>query len=213
MDFLSTWWNGLEPLTRWFFGVAIFFSIFFLWQLIMSFVGLTGGDGALDSHVESTDVHHTPSDADASVAAFKLLSFRSILAFFTLFFWSGALSLQSHAALTKALGFAMVWGLAAMSVVALLLYLMKRMTETGNLRYSTCVGADATVYLDIPAGGVGEVRMLCSGVMTHLKARAATSGGLKAGTTVRVVKLLGIDTVEVTDVKSLANNEGKAVAS
>jgi hypothetical protein len=213
MEFINTWWAGLEPLTRWFFGVAIFFSIFFLWQLIMSFVGLTGGDGALDSHVGSTDVHNSPSDADASVAAFKLLSFRSILAFFTLFFWSGSLSLQNHAPLAKALGLAMVWGLAAMFLVALLLYLMKRMTETGNLRYSTCVGAEATVYLDIPAGGVGEVRMLCSGVMTHMKARAAADVAFKAGKAVRVVKLLGLDMVEVTDTNSPVTSEGKAVAS
>lgn len=214
MEFLNTWWNGLDPLSRWFFGVAIVFSIVFLWQLVMSFIGLAGGDGGLDSHVEAPDAHHAPSDADASVAAFKLLSVRSILAFFTLFFWSAALGLQDHAPVARAMGIALVWGVAAMVLVALLLYLMKRMAETGNLRVATCVGTAATVYLDVPAGGVGEVRTLVSGVVTHLKARNAAADGLKAGTPVRIVKVLGQDTVEVTtDTKVPAAGGEKAVAS
>jgi len=210
MEFLHTWWHGLEPLTRWFFGCAFFFSVFFLWQLIMAFVGLTGGDAAVDSHVETKDVHHSPDDADASVAVFKLLSFRSILAFVTLFFWSGALGLQKHAPLTRAMGFALLWGMAAMFLVALLLYLMKRLVETGNLRFSSCVGESGAVYLDIPAGGVGEVRTLCSGAMTHLKARTTDAAGLKAGTTVRIVRIIGTDTVEVAAATGFAENERKA---
>ena len=104
MDFLSSWWGGLDSLTRWFFSAASVFSIFLLWQMIMAFVGLTGGDGAPDSQAESVDVHHSPADSDASVAAFKLLSFRSIVAFFTLFFWSGGLALQRQSSLARAMG-------------------------------------------------------------------------------------------------------------
>jgi len=210
MEFLNTWWGGLDPLTRWFFGAAFVFSVFLLWQLIMAFIGLTGGDGSIDSHAESVDVHHSPADSDASVAAFKLLSFRSIVAFFTLFFWSGGLALQRHATLTRSMGGALLWGLIAMVLVAALLYLLRRMAETGNLRYSSCVGVAGTVYLDIPAGGVGEVRALCSGVMTHLKARTTEPAGLKAGTDVRIVKLIGVDVVEVAAATGSAGSERKA---
>lgn len=213
MDFLNTWWGGLEPLARWFFSVAIFFSVFFLWQLVMALVGLTGGDGTIDSHVESTDAHHSPDDSDASMAAFKLLSFRSILAFLTLFFWSGALGLQRQASLRRAMAIALLWGLVAMFAVALLLYLMKRLTETGNLRVDSCVGARGTVYLDIPGGGTGEIRALCGGVMTHLKARTTVPGGLKSGAAVRIVKQVGPETVEVEDASSPAKCGEKVVAS
>jgi len=210
MEFLNTWWGGLDPLARLFFGAAIVFSIFLLWQLIMTFVGLSGGDGALGTHVESIDVHHSPNDGDVSTTVFKLLSFRSILAFCTLFSWTGAIELQHHAAMTRALGFALAWGLVAMFLVALLLNLMLRLAESGNLRYSSCVGGAGTVYLDIPAGGVGEVRTLCSGVMTHLKARATSPAGLKAGTAVRVVNIIGLDTLEVTEAAETTTPEGKA---
>jgi hypothetical protein len=213
MEFLNAWWGGLDPLSRWFFGVAIVFSIIFLWQLIMSFVGLAGGDGGVDSHVEAPDAHHAPSDADASVAAFKLLSVRSILAFFTLFFWSAALKLQEHAAVGPAMGIGLIWGVSAMVLVALLLYLMKRMAETGNLRYSSCVGCAGTVYLDIPANGMGEVRTLVNNVVTHLKARNAAAAALKAGTPVRIVKVIGPGAVEVSDQNVPAAGGEKAVAS
>jgi hypothetical protein len=53
------------------------------------------------------------------------------------------------------------------------------------------------VYLDIPANGVGEVRMLCDGVMTLIRARTTNGDGVKAGASVRIVRLAASNTVEV----------------
>lgn len=198
MEHMNAWWGALPPLTKGFFGVAILFSIVFFWQMIMAFVGLSGGDASFDSHVDASGAHHADNDNDASVAAFKLLSFRSLLAFGMLFAWDGALNLHAGMAVSKAMFFAVLWGLAAMVLVALLLHMMRRMSETGNPRFATCIGGIGTVYLDIPGGnGTGEIRMLCGGVMTHLKARDTAGKGLKAGATVQVVRLIGADTVEV----------------
>jgi membrane protein implicated in regulation of membrane protease activity len=204
MEFLAQWWGGLEPLTRWFFGIAFFFSAFFLWQLFGAFMGLHGGDGGMDSTADSPTIHHSPEDASASVEVFRLISLRSVLAFLTIFCWAGALELQARRTVGVALGLSFVWGIVAMVLVAWLLYGMRRMAETGNLRYNSCVGCEASVYLDIPAGGVGEVRTLVNGTVTHLKARHAAAAGLKAGTAVRVVRLVGPGTVEVTPVTKSA---------
>ena len=43
---------------------------------------------------------------------------------------------------------AMLWGAVAMVLVSTLVYLLRRMTETGNVRIATAVGATGTVYLD-----------------------------------------------------------------
>ena len=191
MDTLMSWWGSLQPLNQWFYIAAAFFSVFFLWQVIMAVIGLGGGDADFDTHVEPAWEHATPTDAGDTVLTFKLLSVRSVLAFFTLFTWAGALYLNRHLPVGRALVYAVLWGLAALAIVSLVFHLMKKMTESGTMNIRTCIGASGTVYLDIPAGSQGEVRVLCSGVVTHFKARTVDGAALKAGTLVRVVRPLG----------------------
>jgi membrane protein implicated in regulation of membrane protease activity len=196
METFSAFWQGLQPLNQWLFIAAAFFGVLLLWQIVMAFIGL-GAGAELDAHVESTAHHDSPGDADSSVVAFKLLSITSIVAFFTLFTWGGALYMSKGVPPTLALGYGVLWGVGAMFLVSLLLYGMRRMTETGNIRISTAVGSSGNVYLDIPAGGDGEIRVLCSGVVTHLKARSSDGAAIKAGTSVKVIKVTGANSVEV----------------
>lgn len=162
----------------------------------MAFLGM-GSVAELDAHVDSTLHHDSPADAANSAAAFKLLSVRSVLAFFTLFTWSGALYMAKGVSSTASIAYSVAWGFGAMFLVSLLFYGLRRMTETGNINLATCIGKTGTVYLDIPACGDGEIRMLCSGVMTHLKARSANGAAAKAGTVVTVTKMTGPNSVEV----------------
>ena len=199
MDTLAQWWYGLGGLNQWFYMAAAFFSVIFLWQMIMALTGLSGVGGPdIDTHVESGWEHDAPADAHDTLVAFKLVSVRSVLAFFTLFSWAGALYLGRHLSVVRALAYALLWGLLALALVSLLLNFMRRLTESGNPRVQTAVGAAAMVYLDIPANGTGEIRVLVSSVMTHLKARATEGAALKAGTAVRVTRMLAPDIVEVT---------------
>ncbi len=196
MAALNGWWSGLAPLAQYFYGGAVFFSVLFLWQLVMSLIGLAA-DHDLDSGVDDSGVHHAPEDADQTMLAFKLLSVRSLLAFFTLFSWAGALYLSHGRSTPRALGCALGWGIAGLVVVALLMHFLARLAETGNIRIESCVGASGTVYLDIPREGQGEVRVLCGGAMMVLRARAAAGAALKAGTAVRVVRALPPNLIEV----------------
>jgi hypothetical protein len=133
------------------------------------------------------------------MVAFELLSFRSILAFFTLFTWYTALTLARTGGkeLFWAISVGLLWGLAGMFSVALLFYLMRKLGETGTSRMETCVGTPGTVYADIPAQGTGQVRCLVSGVVTFVKARAAGGAALTAGTPVKILDQLDDTTVEV----------------
>ncbi len=198
METINLWWQGLEPINQWFYVAAAFFSVFLIWQLVATILGLSGShDADVTSQAEPNYEHQTPADAHDTVVAFKLLSIRSVLAFFTLFTWAGALYMNMKLSVGTSLGYGVLWGVAAMGVVSALLYMMRRMTETGTIDIKTCQGASGTVVLDIPAGGTGEIRALCSGVMTHFKARAASGQAMPAGKPVRVVRVLGPGTVEV----------------
>lgn len=197
METFSAWWSALAPLNQWFFIAAAFFSVFLIWQLIVSIGGLGGGEVVLDSHADAAWEHQSPDDAQQTVLAFKLFSVRSILAFFTLFTWAGGLYMSRGVALLPALLYSMLWGVVAMVVVSAMLYMLRHLADTGTMKIDTSVGQTGTVYLDIPAGGDGEVRVMCSGVMTHLKARTADGAGIKAGATVRILKTTGPNSVEV----------------
>jgi len=204
---MMEWWYSLpsiSPSLPYFYLGALFFSVIFGWQLIMSLIGI-GHDMADDvtSHVDM-GVDHTQLDPTANVdaheslLAFKLLSIRSILAFFTLFFWATALYLNSGNTAAMSLLYGVLWGVAAMVLVALIFHLMQKLTQTGTMQMTSCIGATGTVYLDLPTGGQGEVRVLVSGVMVHVRAKAVGGEALLAGTKVRVVRIIDPTTIEVS---------------
>ncbi len=207
MEALTAWWAGLTALNHGFYIAALFFSVFFLCQLVMAVVGLGSGDAGLDAAAEHSWEHESPADAHDTMFVFKLLSVRALIAFATLFSWAGALYLNNGLSLTPALAYALLWGLAAMIAVTLLMHFLRRMTESGNLRIASCLGATGSVHLDIPAEGLGEIRMVCSGMMMHFRARSAGGLPLKAGTQVRVVKVLGPNILEVVAANSATGKE------
>jgi hypothetical protein len=216
---MMDWWSGLTALNKAFYGVAAFFSVIFVWQFISALIGLAGGDmdadadvhadvdaGGADLHTDADmdgglDAHgleaHSAHDAGESLSAFRVLSVRAILAFCTLFSWATALYLNQHETVTVALLYATGWGLAGGVVVTFLVRWLRGLAETGTPRLSTCVGARGTVYMDIPAGGRGEVRVPVGGVLTMVKARAAGGEAIKAGIGVYVLGILDEMTVEV----------------
>lgn len=197
MTAFGDWWGALTAVNQWFFIAGTFFGVVFLAQLIMTLAGLSADHGDLDTHPDDGVEHHAGEASHETVIAFKLLSTRSVIAFFTLFSWAGALYLNQQVPLVRTLVYAVVWGAAAMILVALVFHTMRKLTQTGSINIAACVGADGTVYLDIPAGGEGEIRVLCGGVMTHFKARVEGGAALKAGTPVKVAAVLNANTVRV----------------
>lgn len=198
---IGDWWANLTTANQTFYVVAGFFSVVFIWQFLSSIIGLTGGDFDIeaDADVDFDADADVDFDADGveSVAAFRMLSIRAILAFCTLFFWAGSLYLNMGKGMAVALLYSLGWGLGGWVVVTLLVNWMRRLAETGNPKLSTCVGLRGVVYMDIPAGGAGQVRVMVSGAMSMVGARSADGSELKAGTRVRVTRLLDSASVEV----------------
>jgi hypothetical protein len=209
-----------------YWGVAAFFSVLFLWQLIATLLGGIGGT----EHIEAggTDVHadmgaadhdvgghdaaghdvgghdvgghggHEAGTAVESVATFKLLSVRSVTAFGLLFGWAGVLySRGTGPGPNRTLLYSVLWGVVGMLIVSAIFYFLMRMTETGTRRLATALGQPATVYMDIPAGGAGQVRVMISGAVSFVSARVAGGEALKAGAPVVVNRIIGPNTVEV----------------
>jgi membrane protein implicated in regulation of membrane protease activity len=189
---------------------AVFFSVLFGWQLLSTLLGGFGGAEHVDTG--GTDVHDvgpagghdvqesTVHGAD-SMASFKLLSVRSVTAFGLLFGWAGILYTRAGTSVDRTLIYSVLWGCVGMAIVSALFYFLMRMAETGTRRLETCVGQRATVYMDIPKGGTGQVRTMVSGVISFVNARSVSDEALAAGTPVVVKRLLDANTVEVEKVE------------
>ncbi len=203
---MQEWWTGLAGATQFFYGMAAFFSVFFLWQIIAAFMGLNGddmdvgsdaGDAGFDADVaDDFDL----DDVVESSQAFKILSLRSIVTFFTLFSWGSALYTADGMTTVRAMGISSIWGLAGMFAIALIFYGMGKLTETGTKDVTSCKGKVGVVYLDIPADGFGEIRISISGAVEHVKAKSLNREALSAGTQVRVMQVIGQTLVGVEKV-------------
>ena len=211
---MSEWWQSLDALARWFYGAAVFFSVFFLWQFISAVVGLGADelevDAEVDADVDLDDIESASAgDAVESVSAFRLLTIRSILAFLTMFFWAGALYRNFGQEPIWAIIYGLFWGLGGFVAVAMVVNMMRRLTETGTAKLSTCVGTRGVVYLDIPADGQGEARVNVSGTVAYVKARGAGGQQVTSGTPVRVVRTLDSNTVEVEPIAAEESGKGE----
>jgi len=216
---MAAWWASLSSLNQTFYALAVFFSALFAWQLVSSFSALGETEAGIDDVDASVDDVDAPDavegdagvddldgddfDQDSeSVATFRLLSIRSVLAFGTLFSWAGALYLQRSLFPGLALLRALLWGLAGMVTVALFFWLLPRLTEEGTANLDTAVGQVGTVYLDIPEDGAGQVKVLVSGTVSFVRARSRDGRYLPAGTGVRVIGRLDGSTIEVEPVEA-----------
>ena len=204
---MADWWNGLETVTQVFYGGAAFFSLLFLWQFISALIGLAGDggdmdfDADMDVDMDGLDLGDI-EDAGGAMSSFQVLSLRAILAFLMLFCWAAAMYTDNGLKVSQSLLFATGWGLAAWALVTIMVHYIRKLAETGNARIASCVGTAGTVYLDIPATGMGEIRVLVSGVVTRVRARGKGGVALPSGTPIRVVRKIDPTTVEVETVEN-----------
>ena len=207
---MTEWWNGLETLTQVFYGGAAFFSLLFLWQFISALIGLAGDgvdmDFDADMDADGLDLGDV-EDVGGAMSSFQVLSLRAILAFLMLFCWAAAMYRDNDIQLSLALVYAAGWGLAGWALVTIMVHYIRKLAETGNARIASCVGTAGTVYLNIPAGGMGEIRVLVSGAVTRVRARGKDGAALASGTPIRVTRTIDPTTVEVDTIDD-GTNEG-----
>jgi membrane protein implicated in regulation of membrane protease activity len=135
-----------------YWGFAIGGSAIFAITAIAALFGMGGaesGDVDVDMDGEIDIVH-----PDSGIFDFKLISFRSILAFIAMFGWGGVV-FGEHG--WKGFCIAIVCGLVTMVITAYLIMSILKLQQSGTRANASLVGQKGTVYLAIPAGGRGKV--------------------------------------------------------
>ncbi len=181
---ISNWWSDMNLVEQVFWGIAILFSFFFVIQTVLTFFG---GD------VEDMDVDgdaDTAIDTDGGID-FQFLSLKNLIAFFTIFGWTGIICLHSGYGPGMSALIATGAGLIMMLIMASIMYFMGKLIEDGTLKMKNAIGKSGSVYLPIPAkrAGMGKVQVQVQGFQT-LDAVTDNETEIPTGAIVEVVEVL-----------------------
>lgn len=180
---MQEWWLTLDLFMKIVWGVAIFSSVIFIVQAILTFVGMDSGtDFSGDLDVDASSDMETP---------FQLFTFRNLINFLLGFSWT-IIALQASALSTGWLiVLAIVVGVALVAAVMLLFIWLNSLQQSGTISVSQTVGCKGNVYLTIPGGrsGQGMVQITVQGAVREFNAQTDEET-LSNGTPIQVVEVL-----------------------
>ncbi len=179
---MQEWYSALSGFEQVFWGIALIASVFFVFVLVTTLIGgdTDGIDGDVDAGIEG----------DTGIG-FQFFSFKNIVAFFTIFGWSGISFLEAGMSKGIVVLLAAVCGLAMMFVMAFLMYQMLKMTSSGTLRMENAIGQIGEVYLTIGANRsrMGKVQVTVQGALRELDALTDEERDLSTNTVITVKEI------------------------
>lgn len=192
----NDFFNNLSTLELAFWFIAAPSSVVLLFQLILTVVGMDSmGDMETDVNFDSNSDVDMDSDSDSDGhAPFQLLTFRNLVAFFTMAGWSGLAFLDNGFSEVSSIVLAVLVGTFSMFVMAAIVYFLYRMRQEVYPTFKSAVGQNATVYLDIPekGNGKGKVNVVIDGALKTVDAYSVAKNFVY-GEKVKVVKQEGAE--------------------
>ena len=179
-----------------FWILAAVSSVIFIIQAIMTFVGFDS-----DSDIELADAPDeipASGDADFDADGFHLISVKSVVSFILGFGWTGVLFYDTITSPLWLGLLAFVVGMIFMSLIAFLLFQIRKLDKDNTFRIEKVIGMNAEVYLRIPAArkDTGKINVSLNGSMHELE--ALTEGDeLPTGAKVKITAKVDGETVVV----------------
>ena len=187
---MNEWWTGLNGTEQFLWGLALFSTVFFLIQTIMTLVGGdldadtdVSGDADMDGDGQG---HHGDGDGGGSFIG-QYFTIRNMVAFFLGFSWGGLAYAEFDLGTPVVVILAIITGLVFMAVVMGIMRGLAGLRHSGTLSIKNAIGNTATVSISIPGemAGEGKVSLVVQGRLTDLN--AVTEGEeLRVGATVQV---------------------------
>lgn len=189
MEAFGTWWEGLTPILKVFWSIAVPFTLFFILQLILSFFGAESPDDLPDAEI----------DADHGIP-FQFLTLKNLIGFFTIFSWTGIACVEAGYSNGISLMISTIAGLLMMGLMAGLFYLMTKSGADGTMKIQNAIGQTGEVYLTIQANrkSLGKVQVKVSGAVRTLDAMTDDDETLATGQLARVVQIINDNILLVT---------------
>ncbi|MEK6780417.1 MAG: hypothetical protein AABY93_01845 [Bacteroidota bacterium] len=189
MEGFTAWWEGLSLILKVYWCLAVPFTIFFLLQLVLSFIGGDISDNTPDIEVES----------DHGIS-FQFLTLKNMVGFFTIFSWTGIACIEAGFSNGVTLLISTAAGLGMMSIMAGLFYLISKSGADGTMKISKAVGVVGEVYLTIPSkrSGLGKVQLNVGGSLRTLEAMTDHDQNIPTGRLITVTKIINDNILLVT---------------
>lgn len=175
------WFTGLEWFDKIFWIIALIGSGLFVVMMLVTFI--TGGG---DMDVDGDFNGDVDMDADGG---FSFFTIKNLIAFFTIFGWSGIAALENDLAKLYVILIATVCGLIMMFIMAGLFYLISRLHDSGTLEIKNAIGNIGEVYLTIgeSRSSIGKVNVRIQGALRELEALTDDDVPLKTGSVIEVI--------------------------
>jgi hypothetical protein len=175
------WFTGLEWFDKIFWIIALIGSGLFVIMMLVTFI--TGGG---DMDVDGDFNGDVDLDADGG---FSFFTIKNLIAFFTIFGWSGIAALENDLAKLYVILIATVCGLIMMFIMAGLFYLISRLHDSGTLEIKNAIGNIGEVYLTIgeSRSSIGKVNVRIQGALRELEALTDDEAPLKTGSVIEVI--------------------------
>jgi hypothetical protein len=168
---------------RIYLALAVFGSIIFIIQMILSFF-LGDVEADVDGDGEVAFGEH----ADSGFGDFRFFSLRSIIAFIMFFGWGGVIAWKHGIRGFACFSISMASGLVMMLITALMLWVILKLQHSGNMKPEDFIGATGTVYLRIPAGRIKIGKVTASVKGTSQEIIAIADEEIERGTSVEILE-------------------------
>jgi len=184
MERFDNFFVSLSTLQQVYWGIALIGSLIFAVIFLFTFIG-ADADGQISG--DGVDV----DGADGGVG-FQFFTFKNVVAFFTIFGWSGIVCLENEISPFSTLAISTFAGLAMMILTSLLFFWMHRLTESGTLQIEKAVGLIGEVYLPIGAqrSSIGKVQIKVQGSLRELDALTDEKNEITSRTLVEVTEIV-----------------------
>lgn len=191
---MQAWWMSMDLFSQTLWGLAVFSSLVFVGQMIMTFAGM-------DSDINADLDVCTDGDPTGSTdGPFQLFTFRNFINFLLGFSWTALAFRGPITNVYTLLALAVGVGILLVAAVMFIFKWMSQMEQSGNIDVKNAAGCIGEVYLPIPGQkqGEGKVQITISGAIREYD--AITEGEtLRTGTPIRVVKVLNERLLQVTN--------------
>ena len=177
--------NDYTALQHAFFYCAVFGGALFVVRAAMTVLG-----GDIDEAPADTDIAVDTDTGGESTRSFKILTIQGLTGFFMMFGLVGLTASRGGEGVTLSFVYASTAGFATIWILDLLMQFMLRFQSSGNVNIHTAVGKEGTVYLTIPADGVGKIQLAINGRLREYNAVSESKEELKTGGRARVVRVV-----------------------
>ncbi|MFK8037499.1 MAG: hypothetical protein AB8B74_04365 [Crocinitomicaceae bacterium] len=177
---MSDFFAEMSALQITFWITALVGSSIFVLLLVMSLFGVDS-DADVDTDIE----------ADVGIGI-QFFTFKNIMAFFTLFGWTGIVCLQNAYSNGTSITIATLAGVSMMLLLSFIFLWISKLSESGTLKISNAVGEVGEVYLSVGANRskIGKITIDVQGSKRELSALTDSEDDLKQGDVIKVLSVV-----------------------